>query len=75
MPRDGPDVKHRINKEDWFMQYDQIAHVPYMLKKNGDATSRMTIPFPHIPGCGTQTGIVDCAEHSGVAILATLQST
>jgi chitinase len=32
----GPDVKHRINKEGWFTQYDQIAYVPYMLKKNGD---------------------------------------
>jgi chitinase len=32
----GPDVKHRINKEGWFTQYDQIADVPYMLKKNGD---------------------------------------
>jgi len=32
----GPDVKPRINKEGWFTQYDQIAYVPYMLKKNGD---------------------------------------
>jgi len=32
----GPDVKHRINKDGWFTQYDQIAYVPYMLKKNGD---------------------------------------
>jgi chitinase len=32
----GPDVKHRINKDGWFTQYDQIAFVPYMLKKNGD---------------------------------------
>jgi chitinase len=31
----GPDVKRRINKEGWFTQYDQIAYVPYMLKKNG----------------------------------------
>jgi chitinase len=32
----GPDVKHRINKEGWYTQYDPIAYVPYMLKKNGD---------------------------------------
>jgi chitinase len=32
----GPDVKHRINKDGWYTQYDQIAYVPYMLKKNGD---------------------------------------
>jgi chitinase len=32
----GPDVKRRINNEGWFTQYDPIASVPYMLKKNGD---------------------------------------
>jgi chitinase len=32
----GPDVKHRINKDGWHTQYDPIAYVPYMLKKNGD---------------------------------------
>ncbi len=32
----GPDVKHRINKDGWYTLYDQIAYVPYMLKKNGD---------------------------------------
>jgi len=32
----GPDIKHRINKDGWYTQYDQIAYVPYMLKKNGD---------------------------------------
>jgi chitinase len=33
----GPDVKHRINKDGWYTLYDQVAFVPYMLKKNGDA--------------------------------------
>lgn len=32
----GPDVKQRINKDGWYTLYDQIAYVPYMLKKNGD---------------------------------------
>jgi chitinase len=32
----GPDVKHRINKDGWYTLYDQVAFVPYMLKKNGD---------------------------------------
>jgi chitinase len=32
----GPDVKHRMNKDGWYTLYDQIAYVPYMLKKNGD---------------------------------------
>lgn len=32
----GPDIKPRINKDGWYTQYDPIAFVPYMLKKNGD---------------------------------------
>jgi chitinase len=32
----GPNIKPRINKDGWYTQYDQIAYVPYMLKKNGD---------------------------------------
>lgn len=32
----GPDIKHRINKNGWYTLYDQVAFVPYMLKKNGD---------------------------------------
>jgi hypothetical protein len=65
MPRDGPDVKHRINKEGWFMQYDQIAYVPSMLKKNGDdGYITYADAFFTYSGCGTQTGIADWAEHS-----------
>ena len=66
MSRDGPDVKHRINKEGWFMQYDQIACVPYVLKKNGDNgyITYDNAPFSTCSGSGTQTGIADWAEHS-----------
>jgi chitinase len=31
----GTDVKHRINKDGWYTQYDPIALVPYMLKTDG----------------------------------------
>jgi chitinase len=31
----GPDLKHRINKDGWYTQYDPIALVPYMLKTDG----------------------------------------
>jgi len=33
----GPNIKPLIDKQGWYTQYDQIAFVPYMLKKNGDA--------------------------------------
>ncbi len=32
----GPNIKPLINKDGWYTQYDQIAYVPYMLKKDGD---------------------------------------
>ena len=31
----GPDLKHRINRDGWYTQYDPIALVPYMLKTDG----------------------------------------
>jgi chitinase len=31
----GTDLKHNINKNGWYTQYDPIAYVPYMLRTDG----------------------------------------
>jgi GH18 family chitinase len=31
----GTDLKHKINKNGWYTQYDPIAYVPYMLRTDG----------------------------------------